>query len=249
MSISSGVTPARSNASGPLRAAGDSVKSSHSLIVVCDVASPVPSTHTGFFGEVAGAFLGGEHDRAAAVAADAAVQLRERVGDHPRALHVVDGDRVAVVRLGIVRGVEARTTPRSRRAARSSCRTRACGGGRPSRTSRSARARTACRTAPGRGRRTTRFAPRRRAFRSARVVDPYTSTTISTWPAMIAAVACSTMNSHVEPPTPVPSTHVGRRPRYSPISIGMSRPVPLDPRPSMSSLVRPASAMARVAAW
>ena len=48
MSISSGVTPARSNASGPLRAAGDSVKSGHSLIVVCDVASPVPSTHTGF---------------------------------------------------------------------------------------------------------------------------------------------------------------------------------------------------------
>ena len=68
--------------SGPLRAAGDSVKSSHSLIVVCDVASPVPSTHTGCFGEVARALLGGEHDRAAAVAADAAVQLRERVGDH-----------------------------------------------------------------------------------------------------------------------------------------------------------------------
>ena len=52
------------------------------------------------------------------------------------------------------------------------------------------------------------------------MVEPYTSTTTSTWPAMIAAVACSTMNSHVEPPTPVPSTQVGRRPRYSPISIG-----------------------------
>ena len=30
---------------------GDSVKSSHSLIVVCDVASPVPSTHTGAFAQ------------------------------------------------------------------------------------------------------------------------------------------------------------------------------------------------------
>ena len=83
--MSSGVTPARSNASRPLRAAGDSVKSSHSLIVVCDVASPVPSTHTGFLREVAGPLLGREHDRAAAVAADAAVQLGERVGHHPRA--------------------------------------------------------------------------------------------------------------------------------------------------------------------
>ena len=143
-------------------------------------------------------------------------------------LHVVDRDRVAVVRLGVVRGVVARATPRSRRAARSWCRTRACAGGRPSRTSRSASARTACRTAPGPGRRTRGSRPRRRAFRSARVVEPYTSTTTSTWPARIAAVACSTMNSHVEPPTPVPSTQVGRRPRYSPISIGASRPVPLD---------------------
>jgi hypothetical protein len=57
------------------------------------------------------------------------------------------------------------------------------------------------------------------------------------------------MNSHVEPPTPVPSTQVGRRPRYSPISIGERRPVPLEARPSMSFLVRPASAIARDAAW
>ena len=94
-----------------------------------------------------------------------------------------------------------------------------------------------------------KFALRLRALRSARVVDPYTSTTTSAWPARIAAVACSTMNSHVEPPTPVPSTHVGRRPRYSPISTGESRPVPLDANPSMSFFVRPASAMARDAAW
>ena len=66
---------------------------------------------------------------------------------------------------------------------------------------------------------------------------------------MMAAVACSTMNSQVAPPTPVPSTQVGRRPRYSPISIGESNPVPLDAKPSMSALVSPASAMARDAAW
>ena len=29
------------------------MKSSHSLIVVCDVASPVPSTHTGALAQVA----------------------------------------------------------------------------------------------------------------------------------------------------------------------------------------------------
>ena len=47
MSISSGVTPARSKASCPERTQGDSVKSSHSLIVVCETASPVPRTQTG----------------------------------------------------------------------------------------------------------------------------------------------------------------------------------------------------------
>ena len=52
----------------PERTAGDSVKSSHSLIVVCDVASPVPSTQTGGRLQVPGPLLGGEHDRAAAVA-------------------------------------------------------------------------------------------------------------------------------------------------------------------------------------
>jgi hypothetical protein len=46
-STSAGVRPARSNASRPDRAAGDSVKSGHWLIVLCEVASPVPSTHTG----------------------------------------------------------------------------------------------------------------------------------------------------------------------------------------------------------
>ena len=42
---------------GRLRSAGDSVKSSHSLIVVWLVASPVPSTHTGFLAQVARALL------------------------------------------------------------------------------------------------------------------------------------------------------------------------------------------------
>ena len=90
---------------------------------------------------------------------------------------------------------------------------------------------------------------RRRALRSARAVDPYTSTTTSACPAWIAAVACSTMNSHVLPPTPVPSTQSGRSPRYSATSTGASRPVPLEPKPSTSALVSPASATARDAAW
>ncbi len=37
--------------------AGESVKSAHSLIVVCEVASPVPRIHTGFLAEVPGAAL------------------------------------------------------------------------------------------------------------------------------------------------------------------------------------------------
>src|SRR3954469_5862452 len=56
------------------------------------------------------------------------------------------------------------------------------------------------------------------------------------------------MNSHVLPPTLVPSTQSGRSPQYSATSTGGSEPVPHDPNPSMSSLVNPASAMARDAA-
>src|SRR6476619_3186665 len=93
------------------------------------------------------------------------------------------------------------------------------------------------------------FADRRFRFRSARVVDPYASTTVSTCPAWIAAVACSTMNSHELPPTDVLSTQLGRRPQYSATSVGGCMPVPHDANPSMSSLVRPASAIARDAAW
>src|SRR5262249_29358508 len=92
-------------------------------------------------------------------------------------------------------------------------------------------------------------AGRSRGFRSARAVEPYTSTTTSTCPSAIAAMACSTMNSQVLPPTPVPSTHVGRRPRYSATSTGISSPVPLDANPSTSPFSSPASTRARLAAW
>src|SRR5436309_2260420 len=57
------------------------------------------------------------------------------------------------------------------------------------------------------------------------------------------------MNSQELPPTLVPSAHVGRSPQYSAISVGASRPVPHDPKPSTSALVSPASANARDAAW
>jgi len=57
--------------------AGRLSESSHSLIVVCEIASPVPSTRRDF-GAVAGPFLTGEDDRSAAVGANAAVQLGER---------------------------------------------------------------------------------------------------------------------------------------------------------------------------
>ena len=88
-------------------AAGDSVKSSHSLIVVCDVASPVPSTHTGGLAQVAAR---------SSVVSTTAPPPSERMQQCSfvsgsaimrAAVHVVDGDRVAVVRLGIERRVVA----------------------------------------------------------------------------------------------------------------------------------------------
>ena len=45
--MSSGVTPAWPKAFLPERTHGDSVKSAHSLMVVCEMASPVPSTQMG----------------------------------------------------------------------------------------------------------------------------------------------------------------------------------------------------------
>ena len=70
---------------------------------MCEVVSPVPSTHTGLLRRSFARSCADQHDRRAAVAADAAVQLGEWVGDHRPAEHVIDRDRVAVVRLGIVR--------------------------------------------------------------------------------------------------------------------------------------------------
>ena len=45
--MSAGVTPARRKACSPERTQGDSVKSVHSLMVVWEMASPVPRIHTG----------------------------------------------------------------------------------------------------------------------------------------------------------------------------------------------------------
>ena len=73
--MSSGVTPARSKASWPERTHGDSVKSSHSLIVVCETASPVPRIHTGALAQSRARSSLRQHDGAAAVGANAAVQL------------------------------------------------------------------------------------------------------------------------------------------------------------------------------
>ena len=76
-------------------------------------------------------------------------------------------------------------------------------------------------------------------FRSARVVEPYERTTTSAWPALIASTACATMTSHVPPPTPVESIHVGPSPRYSATSIGGRVPVPLRGEPVDVVLAEP----------
>ena len=57
------------------------------------------------------------------------------------------------------------------------------------------------------------------------------------------------ITSQLAPPTEVESIQRGVRPRYSPTSIGGMMPVEVEPRPSMSAGVRPASATARLLAW
>ena len=83
------------------------MKSSHSLMVVCEMASPVPRTQIGRVGAVAGPLLVGEHDGAAAVGADAAVELCEGVHDHRGIDDVVDRDGVLVVGVRVEAGVVA----------------------------------------------------------------------------------------------------------------------------------------------
>ena len=90
------VTPARSKAQPARHRGRDRVKSSHSAMVVCETCSPAPSTHTGGFGSRPTRSSAASTTARAAVGAEAAVQLGERVGDHRAAEHVVDGDRLAV---------------------------------------------------------------------------------------------------------------------------------------------------------
>src|ERR1700685_4643487 len=65
----------------------------------------------------------------------------------------------------------------------------------------------------------------------------------------MASVACAAITSQLAPPTEVESIQRGVRPRYSPTSIGGMMPVEVEPSPSMSAGVRPASATARLLAW
>src|SRR6478672_8751429 len=60
----------------------------------------------------------------------------------------------------------------------------------------------------------------------------------------MASTAWAAITSHDAPPTDVESIHRGRSPRYSLTSIGAIVPSDVDPTPSTSSLVRPASANA-----
>src|SRR5579871_233943 len=65
----------------------------------------------------------------------------------------------------------------------------------------------------------------------------------------MASAAWAAMTSHAAPPTAVESSHRGCRPRYSATSIGARVPSAVEPTPSMSSLLSPASASAARAAW
>ena len=85
----------------------------------------------------------GDHDRAAAVGDHAALEQVQRVRDHARLQHVLDRHLANVEKLevrhrrdgfGVAHRVVARGDARSRRAARWSCRTGACGGAPPSRS-------------------------------------------------------------------------------------------------------------------
>src|ERR1700722_1480080 len=65
----------------------------------------------------------------------------------------------------------------------------------------------------------------------------------------MASVAYAAITSQLAPPTEVESIQRGVSPRYSPTSIGGMMPVEVEPSPSMSAGVRPASATARLLAW
>src|SRR5260370_35282687 len=64
----------------------------------------------------------------------------------------------------------------------------------------------------------------------------------------MASAPCAAITSHAAPPTEVESTQRGCTPRYSPTSMGAMVPVEVEPSPSMSAGVRPASCRARLLA-
>ncbi len=99
--MSSGVTPARSNASAPgadARRLREVLPFAHRG--VGDRLAGAEDPH-GCFGAIPGPLLAGEHEGAAAVGADATVELGQRVPHDARVHDVVDGDGVPVVGLRI----------------------------------------------------------------------------------------------------------------------------------------------------
>ena len=81
---------------------------------------------------VAGALRRGDDHRAGAVGLQAAVEQAQRLGDPARALVIGERDRLAHDRVADCAPRARAARPRPGRSARSSCRTRACGGDRSS---------------------------------------------------------------------------------------------------------------------
>ncbi len=94
------------------------------------------------------------------------------------------------------------------------------------------------------------FDVRRFFLRSARVVDPYDEDDGLHVPGLDRGRRVLDHELPGAPAHPGAVDPVGAAcPQYSATSTGAFIPVPHEPKPSMSALVRPASAMARLVAW
>ena len=101
-------TPARRRARGPDRAAALTVRSADcdTFERVADVVGRAEHVD-GATRQILRPVLGGQHAGPTPVRHHAAVEQVERIGDHPRRQHVVDGDRIAVLRHRVEPGVAA----------------------------------------------------------------------------------------------------------------------------------------------
>ena len=203
----------------------------------------------GGLGKVARAFGAGDDERAGSVGFQRAVVQPERGGDHPASSDGLPAS--AACRTSALAGSGSRAPGRRRRrarAARSSCRTRACDASRPARTIAQQphfrrEARTGSRRRPPARPRSVRSRSARRSSRGARPAR----STHDAMPAAMARHALWIDAIRLAPPMcTVVLNFRSRSPRLSAKSSAQRPAVALGITPSTSAVLSPASASARL---